>query len=595
MSLCLSRVLYSDELITIVRCSGLPYLLHTPPALLARQADGEPDQELAFEAHVALHRNRAIYRVLTTMLQLVLTLQPTAPAIAYGRGPGSIGRTGGGGGGLTGMRAAALDDRRGGALGLAAAAPIPAVPARRRATLSVIINLDAVLSLFVPLFLLSLKLAFLLWIFGRRASSSKRIALAIVAAIWVAYEGWAIQRRRAQATRERERAERERRRAARAATQAQRNDPVRRIGGDGGGGGDAAGGAAAPLPDRAQPAQQQPPPAQAQQGPGQAAPPTPGRRRTPRNHQHRVPASRLSPKYWLNLIAAVGLVSEARELGLSPRYIAGRPISPAPPPPRTAAERRREAIKRGLRNVAVAVVLFVGTLSPEVERKRKKAIEKRERLLAEKRVAAARQEALRIAAPRAVAPALPATASPTEAPVASTSALDDAPPPRGGELRQRRTTITPSDSPFLSSHGRISDAELFRDGPSEAYTTRAGSEPADSAARLGDAALPNEPTSSDGVATSSGDGVDPAPTLPTPIVPSEDDDFTATSSASASSSAGDSLGEEDDDDEGGIARRVRARRARLLAQGGEGPAEADGPGQARDGQDAAVDQVVALF
>ena len=88
--------------------------------------------------------------------------------------------------------------------------------ARRRATLSVIINVDAILSLLIPLFLLSLKLAFLLFIFGRHASPSKRIALACIAVLWIFYEGWSIHRRRVQAMRERERAERERRRANRA-------------------------------------------------------------------------------------------------------------------------------------------------------------------------------------------------------------------------------------------------------------------------------------------------------------------------------------------------------------------------------------------
>ncbi|POW10907.1 hypothetical protein PSTT_05635 [Puccinia striiformis] len=60
--------------------------------------------------------------------------------------------------------------------------------------------------------------------------------------------------------------------------------------------------------------------------------------------------SAFSPKYWFNSIAVVGLASEYRELGLH-----------------SIGER--------------AMVLFLGTLLPEIEKKRKKALEKRARIL----------------------------------------------------------------------------------------------------------------------------------------------------------------------------------------------------------------------
>lgn len=514
--------------------SGLPYLLHTPPPLLAHGKDTLRDPSTLLARHLASKRRAAVYQVLTTMLQLILTLQPSAPAIAYGRagaaagGLGSVygGRGGGGDGGeMRHLTRAALGGpglgpngrpryappeggdallanllaQRGLAPPLAGGGP-PPVPAgaRRRATLSVVINVDAILSLFVPLFLLSLKLAFLLWIFGRNASPSKRIALGCVAALWVVYEGWAIQRRRAQATRERERAERDRRRAARAAAAAE---------GGGGGGGNftlAPGRVRLPGAGPMREANRPLPPGGAGAGPEGAAP----RRRTgagattrPHHHHHRTPASRLSPKYWLNLIAAVGLVAEARELGLSPRYIAGRPVAPAPAPPAPGGgpSRRTETLRRAGRNVLVAVVLFFGTLSPEVERKRKKAIEKRERLLQERRAAHARaiavaavqgadtggaQQEVRTATDAGGARPRPVSltgsdgadndnedevvvmaAAPSAAPTTMSGAAPSITPPAGA------SAATPMSSSEAGPQGRarVSDRELFRDGGSEAY------------------------------------------------------------------------------------------------------------------------------
>ncbi|GAA6022590.1 hypothetical protein JCM10207_003916 [Rhodosporidiobolus poonsookiae] len=444
----------------VVQIAGLPYLLHAPQALA-------PPSLPSFKHFLALRRAQAIYHILTTLLQLLLTLQPTAGSVAHGRaasGPGGV-RPGYRplGSAVPGGAAAVLAAQAAAAAGAGGIVPpgVAGPAVRRRATVTLQINLEAFVSLLIPLFLLSLKLGFLLWIFGRHASSTKRVILCVMAVAWVVWEGWGIQRRRVGQVREQQRGERERRRAARAA-------------------------AVPPVPPQpqGQPGAQQAPPPPAQAGgaqPGAPAPvppadaiapaaapapaaagPAPRRRSTPR----RPPASRLSPKYWLNTIAAVGLVAEARELGLQPRFIAGRPIAPAGPPPRTPAERSREALRRAARNVLVGVVLFFGTLSPEVERKRKRALEKRERLLRERREAREREEAVRVVAaeratrtPRTAPSATPTLSpKPTTQPTASTSAVQISAPSSssaaGPSRRLPRSPLagpsSPPDSPPLS-------------------------------------------------------------------------------------------------------------------------------------------------
>ncbi|GAA5945266.1 hypothetical protein JCM3775_007414, partial [Rhodotorula graminis] len=203
-----------EEEFRVVQIGGLPYLLHTPPALLAR-APSPPSPSLV--------RARAIHAHLTTMLQLLVTLAPAAPSIAHGRT-------------VTGRPTQAAVAAAQQVLARAGAAPAAfghgpqgdlvgalqqGQQQRRRATLSVIINLEAVFSLLVPLVLLSAKLGFFLWLFGRNASPGKRLALAVMAALWVAFEGWGVLRRRRAQGRDRDRAERERRRAARAQGRAQ--------------------------------------------------------------------------------------------------------------------------------------------------------------------------------------------------------------------------------------------------------------------------------------------------------------------------------------------------------------------------------------
>lgn len=344
----------------------------------------------------SLKRAEEIHHILTTMLQLLITYQPTSPAIAYGRALLRPTGAAGAPGAHHPPAAVAADD----VVPRGAAGPA----ARRRATLSIVINLEAMLSILIPLFLLSLKLAFLLWIFGRHASASKRAVLFTMAVGWVVWEGWVMQRRRAAVGAGRDRLERVNRRVA-AAAAAANGGPV----------------GAAPVPRRAaapDPAMlpggggAQPAPAPRPRDPA-AAPrqPRPAGAGAPRAVPRiREPVSRLSPRYWLNWIAAIGLAEEARELGLVPRLIAGRPVAHAPAQAVVHRNDRAglaaQARKRAFRTALVAVVLFFGTLSPEVEKKRKRALEKRERLLAQRRVAREKKaEAAALAAAATDAPA----------------------------------------------------------------------------------------------------------------------------------------------------------------------------------------------
>lgn len=355
--------------------SGSPYLLHIPPS--ERPSSSIPPLNL----YKSLKRGLAIHHILTTLLQLLVTYQPSSPSIAYGR--------------------ALLRPPTANAPGTNPANllphpqplnPLPIIPPRRRATLSIVINLEAIVAIIFPMFILALKLGFLLWIFGRHASPTKRLVLGGMAAVWILWEGWGMYRRRAAvaaiaaaaaaggggigaalAGRDRN----ERRRAALVAAGAGPGAPV---------GVPAAPRAPAPgnnnddggLRQRAAPA-------------NAAAPGAPPARPAHRVHRAaRDPPSRFSPRYWITRIATIGLVDEAHELGLTPRRLAGQPLPP--PTPRA----RPTPARRALRTAMVAFVLFVGTLSPEVERKRRKAIEKRDRVLAERKAAAERAAAEKV-------------------------------------------------------------------------------------------------------------------------------------------------------------------------------------------------------
>ncbi|KAM0747703.1 hypothetical protein T439DRAFT_359476 [Meredithblackwellia eburnea MCA 4105] len=298
----------------VVQIGNQPFILHLPPALLT------PPHRPPLPILLSFKRAQTIHQVITTMLQLLITYQPTSPAVAYGRAL---------------LRPASGSSSGGGAAPVQAAPAQPAAPQpRRRATLSIIINLEALLSLLVPLFLLSLKLGFLLWIFGRHASWGKRVVMGVLAVGWVVWEGWGMQQQ-----------------------QPGHHQPAA-----------APGEPLLPLPADA------------------PVPPAPRPRHRHTSRTGRPPVSRLTPRYWLNWVAAIGLASEARELGLVPRSIAGRPVSPSS---NATANQQQQQLdsprRRALRTAMVAIVLFFGTLSPEVEKKRKRALEKRERLLRERR------------------------------------------------------------------------------------------------------------------------------------------------------------------------------------------------------------------
>ena len=101
---------------------------------------------------------------------------------------------------------------------------------------------------------------------------------------------------------------------------------------------------------------------------------------------------------------------------------------------------------------SVAVVLFFGTLFPEVEKKRKRALEKRERLLAQRRVARERKAALAAEGEAHMDAARVALAN-LPAAVASTSAVVG--------VEEAGPSTTPA------GRGVVSDEELFADGIGE--------------------------------------------------------------------------------------------------------------------------------
>lgn len=296
------------------------------------------------------------------------------------------------------------------------------------------INLDSIRRYLAPLLWLSFKLSLLLYVFGRHASFNKRVVLIGMAVGWVFWEALAIGQRVEAQVRRRERLQRQqaggvagaagpvdpvqavldrgRRRAERdraaqrlrdqrlpqrdavevnnfnpppVAPDAQTN-PVA---------------AAAPqaesnvnlppnppvnAPPNPAPVQRPPSPVPAIEAPVAAQ--RPGRRNLralaedirarggafPPGTEVRPfrTTSALSPKYWFNSIAVVGLASEYRELGLHP--IGERSLG-------SSNNSDYPRWYKALRNMKVCLILFIGTLLPEIEKKRKKALEKRTRIL----------------------------------------------------------------------------------------------------------------------------------------------------------------------------------------------------------------------
>ena len=147
----------------------------------------------------------------------------------------------------------------------------------------------------------------------------------------------------------------------------------------------------------------------------------------------------------------------------------------------------------------VAVVLFFGTLSPEVEKKRKRALEKRERLLAIRRANRERKAALVVAAAAGAPLELPglaalrgqagpegnggsgaSTPGVFEADDRSLSLDGAAPAPANADAGPSTTVVPPASNdttptaeptptPIAQPAGRtvINDAELFADGLGE--------------------------------------------------------------------------------------------------------------------------------
>ncbi|MBW0471931.1 hypothetical protein O181_011646 [Austropuccinia psidii MF-1] len=268
------------------------------------------------------------------------------------------------------------------------------------------INLDSIRRYMAPLFWLSLKLSILLYIFGRHASYSKLVILISIAAIWVLWEAFSINRRHDAQVRRRDRLQRfqaggagapdpvqavldrgrrraERERLQRLRDQRQRQEPLPPQNLENRQGNNQPG---------LRPVQQNPLVERPAQNPMvNPVPPAivrPNNRRDLRTAVAEIRArggafppgtevrpfrttSAFSPKYWFNSIAVVGLASEYRELGLHPigEQALGSSNSEYP------------RWYKYMRNIKTCVILFFGTLIPEIEKKRKKALEKRLRIL----------------------------------------------------------------------------------------------------------------------------------------------------------------------------------------------------------------------
>ncbi|KAH9468175.1 hypothetical protein Pst134EA_011799 [Puccinia striiformis f. sp. tritici] len=270
------------------------------------------------------------------------------------------------------------------------------------------INLDSIRRYMAPLLWLSLKLSVLLYIFGRHASYGKLVILIMIASGWVIWEAYTIYQRHDAQARRRDRLQRGqqaapaggadarvdpiqavldrgRRRAERERLQQLLRDQRQRVDGILGIANQEAG-VVAPANNNNNNNNPQPAPAVA---PAQPAPPagpphtgsSPSAAADIRARGGAFPpgtevrpfrsTSAFSPKYWFNSIAVVGLASEYRELGL--HSIGERAMG--------ASNLEYPRWYRYLRNSKTCLVLFLGTLLPEIEKKRKKALEKRARIL----------------------------------------------------------------------------------------------------------------------------------------------------------------------------------------------------------------------
>lgn len=236
-------------------------------------------------------------------------------------------------------------------------------------TLLFVINLDELFHIALPLFFLSFKLSILLYVFTRHASPFKRYCLISLAVLYVVYEGYSMVQRRA---RLRETADRLRR----AAEDGQRNRRAPSANGNG----DTAPEGAQPTADA--PASNQ----ETQQGdtparpaganvphaessvPDPNAPPPP-----PRAPARYTATSPLVLNYWIEHVAYIGLEDEDVELGLQLPGGGGAATRAFTP--------RGYWTYKVFARVIVPLILFVGTLVPEIEKRRRKAIEEREHVI----------------------------------------------------------------------------------------------------------------------------------------------------------------------------------------------------------------------
>lgn len=293
----------------------------------------------------------------------------------------------------------------------------PHVPMARTRRYEFTINLDNIRRYLAPLLWLSIKLGLLLYVFGRNASFNKRVILIGLAVGWVLWEAFAISQRYEAQARRRDRLQRQqagaagggavdpvqavldrgRRRAQRMREQRiQRDAPapdnnnlILNLPPNGLANPTPTEPAAVPPPAPDSAAAPPPAPAPAAIEAPPAVDPQPARRRNLRAIAEQIRArggafppgtevrpfrttSAFSPRYWFNSIAVVGLASEYRELGLHP--IGERSLG-------SSNNLDYPNWYKFLRNLKICLILFFGTLSPEIEKKRKKALEKRTRIL----------------------------------------------------------------------------------------------------------------------------------------------------------------------------------------------------------------------
>ncbi|KAG0151034.1 hypothetical protein CROQUDRAFT_37241 [Cronartium quercuum f. sp. fusiforme G11] len=405
-------------------------------------------------------------------------------------------------------------------------APWPQPIAGRTRRYEFTINLDGLRRYGIPLGWLAFKLFLLLWIFGKHASFSKWTILIGLAVGWVLWEGFAIRQRHDAQLRRRERLHRQqaggglgggpvdpvqavldrgRRRAERERsaqrlrdqlraqrqlrdTPAETNDPnVPNLPPD------APANPIVPVerppappaaPAPAMPVAEAPRPRPIVADAIAAGPQRPVRRNL-RTIAEEIRArggafppgtevrpfrttSAFSPKYWFNSIAVVGLASEYRELGLHP--IGERAIG-------TSNNPDYPSWYKFVRNVKICAVLFIGTLLPEIEKKRKKALEKRARILKMVIADAARERETQ-AQDAAAAASSANTAATTAAVVPSASTVPEqstsgpTPVVEVTTVKEESNLITPT---VLSATGVDVGTQANRLGDSSIISRHAGS------------------------------------------------------------------------------------------------------------------------